>query len=71
MFQKIDEVFKYRDGGLFDTTLSFGPIHQLKTKLDSFKDQRTDLHHFLSPYSFPMVAVGIHRGNHFKPIFRH
>ena len=26
-FQKIDEVFKDKDGDIFDTILSFGPIH--------------------------------------------
>ena len=24
----------------------------------------------LGPYNFPMVVVGSHEGNHFKPIFR-
>ena len=43
-FQKLEDVFKDRDGGIFDTIISFGPIHQLKTKLDAFKDQGTYLH---------------------------
>ena len=38
-FQIIDEVLEYRVGGIFDTILSFSPIHQLKTSLDAFKDQ--------------------------------
>ena len=43
-FQKIDKVFEYRDGGIFYTVLYFVPVHQLKTKLEAFKDQGTNLH---------------------------
>ena len=37
-FQKIYEVLEDRYRGIFDTIMSFGPIHQLKNKLDAFKD---------------------------------
>ena len=37
-FQKLEEVFEDRDDDIFDYVLSFGPIHQLKTKLEAFKD---------------------------------
>ena len=37
-FQKIDEVFEDGDGDIFYTIFSFGPVHQLKTKLESFKE---------------------------------
>ena len=43
-FRKIDEVLEDRDGRIFDIIWSFGPISQLKTRLDVFKDQGTDLH---------------------------
>ena len=42
-FHKIDEVFKDRDGRIFYIVLSFGPDSQLKSKLEAFKDQGTDL----------------------------
>ena len=42
-FQKIDGVFEDRDDKIFYTVLSLGPIHQLKTKLEIFKDQGIDL----------------------------
>ena len=50
--QKIDEVFEDRDSDIFYTLLSFGPIHQLKTKLEAFKDQGIDLHGIFQSYFY-------------------
>ena len=43
-YQKIEEVFEYRDSEVFDTLLYFGSVNQLKTKIKTFEDQGTDLH---------------------------
>ena len=46
-FQKIDEVFEDSDCDIFYTIFYFVQVHQLKTKLEYFKDQVTDLHDVL------------------------
>ena len=43
-FQKLDEFFEDRDGGIFSIVLYFGSILQLETKLYFLKDQEIDLH---------------------------
>ena len=43
-FHKIEEVFKDRDGEVFDTLLSVGSINQSQTKLKTFKYQDKDVH---------------------------
>ena len=32
-FSKLDEIFEYMDGDIFDMVLSFGPVHELKNRL--------------------------------------
>ena len=32
-FSKLDDIFEDRDGDIFDTVLSFGPMHELKNRL--------------------------------------
>ena len=51
-FQKIDEVLEDRDVGIFDTILSFSPIHQLRKRLDAFKDQGIDLQNVFQYYLY-------------------
>ena len=37
-FRKLEEIFKDKDGNVFDIVLSFGPIHELKSKIQTFKE---------------------------------
>ena len=39
----MEEVFEDRDDDIFYTILSFRPVHKLKTKLQAFKYQGTNL----------------------------
>ena len=43
-FEKLEEILKERDGDVFDPIFSFGLVHELKVKLQAYKDQGTDLH---------------------------
>ena len=43
-FEKINEVFEDGDGDAFDTLLSFSTFYELKTNLQDFKHQGTNLH---------------------------
>ena len=56
-FSKLDENFEERGKDIFDTILSFGPVHELKSRLKTFEERGIDLHniqmsnfHHFCPY---------------------
>ena len=46
---KLDEIFEDMDGDIFDTVLSFGPVHELKNRLKALEEQEIDLHNVQTP----------------------
>ena len=36
-FRKLDQMFEVRDKYVFDIVLSFGPIHELKSRFKTFE----------------------------------
>ena len=49
-YQKVEELFEYRDVEIFDTIMSNGPIDAIKQKLKLLKYQGTDIHNIYQSY---------------------
>ena len=53
-FNNLEEIFEDRDGDVSDTLLSFGPVHEIKSKLKTLEAQEINVngihkyyfHHF-------------------------
>ena len=50
-FKKLEEIFEDRDGDILNHILSFGPVYQLKTKLQAFKYKGIDMHGVYQSFS--------------------
>ena len=38
-FNKLDEIFEDMDGDVFGKVLSFGPVHELKNRINTFRNR--------------------------------